>query len=193
MSDAIYPTLPGLTFDVTRSPEFKTVVNTAVSGRESRISQWSAPRWHYELIYEILRDSYGELEELAGFFLSRQGSFDDFLFADPDDAPVSDQLFGGGDGATTAFQVVRTYGGFVEPVRGLTSAPVVSVGGVVTADFTWTTDGLVTFASPPAAGALLRWSGPFLRRVRFDGDQMDLTKFMGRLWEAKSVKLVSVK
>ena len=198
MSDAIFPTLPGLTFSVTRRPEFKTVVNIAASGRESRIAQWSSPLWHYELIYSVLRDgavipALPELQALQGFYLARQGRFDTFLFLDPDDSIVAGQRFGTGDGSTTSYQLVRSNAGFIEPVNGIISPPAITISGSATTAFGWTTSGLITFASAPAAGAALVWSGTFYRRCRFETDDLAFEKFMAGLWVVKSLKMVTVK
>lgn len=194
MSDAIFPVTPGLTFPVKKSPEFSTIINTADGGGESRIAKWSAPKWHYELIYEFLRDgsAYLEQQQLLGFFLARQGKFDSFLFFDPTDNKVSNQVFGVGDGTTTQFQLVRNFGGaFVEPVRGITAAPTITEAGNATTAFTWVPSGLVTFTSAPAAGAVLAWSGVFFFRLRFDMDKADFEQFMSGLWEVKSLQLVT--
>lgn len=198
MSNALYPDLPGLTFSVKRSPEFKTIQTQAVSGKESRIALASAPLWHYELVYEFLRAdaAYAELQSLLGFYLQRQGCFDSFLFRDPDDGAVVGQGLGQGDGATTTFAVVRALGGFVEPV-------IVDVGRPVR----WTVDGVaapvtyddatapstLAFAAAPAAGAVIKGDFSYLFRLRFDEDQVDFEKFMAGLWEAKSIKLVSAR
>lgn len=196
MSDAIFPATPGLTWPVKKSPEFNTTVNTAQGGAESRIANWSAPKWHFELVYEFLRDAstLAELQTLRGFFLARQGQFDSFLFFDQNDNQVSNQLFGVGDGVTTQFQLVRNCDGqYVEPVKGITAAPSITVAGIATTAFTWSTLGMITFAAAPAAGAQLVWSGTFYFRVRFEMDRADFENFMSGFWEVKSLKLVTAK
>ena len=198
MSQAVYPTLPGLAYGVVKAPTFSTRVQTAVSGKELRAAFWQLPIWRYTLVYEFLRSSsaYTELQTLVGFFLARQGKFDSFLLNDPDDNAVTAQLFGTGDGVTTAFQLARAYGGFVEPVKDLNGTAQIYVAGVlktVTTDYTISATGLVTFVVAPANGAALTWTGSFFWRVRFDLDAIDFTKFMNLLWEAKTVKLIGVK
>lgn len=197
MSNALFPVLPGLSFSVKRSPEWKTIVNTAASGKESRIALWSAPRWNYELVYEFLRDNAtAELHTLLGFFLQRQGRFDSFLFQDPDDNTISGQSMGLGDGTTTSFAAVRMLGGFVEPVIiDLTQPATWFVGGVATA-VTYNdpaTPTAMTFAAAPAAGAAITGSFSYLFRLRFDMELVDFEKFMSGLWEVKSLKMVGVK
>jgi len=118
MSTAILPSLIGLGFDVVRTPVWDTTVQQAISGKETRIARQTYPRWQWELTYNVLRSgaAYGELQQLAGFFNLRQGMFDTFLYADADDNAVTVQAIGTGDGSTKTFQLIRTFGGFIEPV-----------------------------------------------------------------------------
>jgi hypothetical protein len=118
MSDAVFPTLPGLKWGSVKTPTWSTKVLTAVSGRETRGSFQSYPRWRFTLAYEFLRggNGFNELQDLVGFFNQRGGSFDNFLYRDPADYTVADQALGVGDSATAEFRFVRAQGGFVEPV-----------------------------------------------------------------------------
>jgi uncharacterized protein (TIGR02217 family) len=194
MSNAIFPTLPGLAWSVSKAPEFSTIVTTAANGTETRIALWSTPRWRFKLGYEMLRDNaLNELKTLAGFFLQRQGQFDSFLYLDPDDNAVTNGFLGTGDGTTTSFQCVRNFGGFAEPITNLSGNPTVFVNGVSATNWTVSSSGLITFATAPATGAVLTVSFAFYFRVRFATDNADFEKFMWQLWEMKSCELVSVK
>ena len=127
MSNAVFPALPGLSADFKRAPMFKTQVKETVSGREFRGQLMLSPRYTYEASFEFLRDlrqGYDELRTLLGFFNARGGAFDDWLFLDPDDSVAAAMPFGTGDGATTQFQLVRTLGGFTEPVFDFAGTPV---------------------------------------------------------------------
>jgi hypothetical protein len=59
-------------------------------------------------------------------------------------------------------------------------------------DYTVSSTGLVTFASPPSSGHFLSWSGNYYRRVRFDQDSMPLERIVSQMWKAGTIKLVSV-
>src|SRR6266853_1952480 len=87
---AIFPSLPGLAWSVTKAPRFATRIQRAVSGRE--------------------------LRTLAGFFLQQQGAFQQFLFDDPTDGTVTGQAIGTGDSSANVFQLVRSMGGCAEPM-----------------------------------------------------------------------------
>lgn len=118
MSDDVFPVLPGLKWGVIKAPMWATKVLPASSGREERGTFQSYPRWKFILGYEFLRggNGYAELQTLVGFFNQRLGSWDSFLYQDPNDYTVADQALGVGDGTTQEFRFVRALGGFVEPV-----------------------------------------------------------------------------
>jgi uncharacterized protein (TIGR02217 family) len=198
MSNAIFPVMPGLTWDITREPIWSTTVKTAVSGREYRTANWSYPHYHYKMVYSVLRQqgAYAEMAQLAGFFNARQGSYDSFLFTDPDDSSVTAQAIGVGDGSNRLFQLVRTFGGYVEPVFDTNSTPQIYDNGTLKAtpaDYSMNASGLVTFVAAPAAGHAITWTGSFYRRMRFDKDTLQFSQFMQKLWELKTLDLFSVK
>jgi uncharacterized protein (TIGR02217 family) len=195
MGNAVFPTFPGLTWNVTKTPQWSTRVQRVASGRELRASLFTRPLWGIKLSYEVLRaNGLQELQQLVGFFNARQGSFDSFLYADPDDSSVTQALFGTGDGSAKQFQLLRSFGGFSEPVVALQGVPTIFVNGAQSAGATADLNsGIVTFAAAPAAGAALTWSGSFYWRVRFAKDSIEFNQFMKQLWEAKTVELISVK
>lgn len=200
MSNLVLPVLPGMSFPVSKTPTWSTRIQTAASGRETRIGLWSYPRWKWGLQFEFLRNNvaagYDELWTLLGFYNRHLGPYDSWLFDDPDDDAVVDQSFGVGDGTMTQFQLVRTRGGFVEPVTDLNGAIVVKKAGVVqalTSQYTIGTTGIVTLAAPPASGAALTWTGSFYWRCRFLSDTIDAEKFVQRIWELKKLEFMSIK
>lgn len=190
MSNAVFPTLPGLIFPIKKRPNFSTDVQRSVSGREVAAAFMSYPIWDWELSFEILRETASEFQSLAGFFLARQGRYDSFLFNDASDNTAALQGFGTGNGATTAFQLARALGGFSEPVYDLNGAPSIYVAGTLKAagvDYTINSTGVVTFSTAPTAGQALTWSGAYYWRVRFAEDGSDFENFMVKLWSAGKV------
>ena len=196
MSNAVFPVLPGLSWSVVKTPKWSTRVQTAVSGREYRAAYFSLPRWSFKLSYEVLRaGALAELQQLVGFFNARQGIFDSFLYADPSDSAVTALQFGTGNGVTTAFQLVRTLGGNIEPVVALPAVPAVFANGVLQSSGVSVNlnTGLATFTTAPANGVVLTWTGSFYYRCRFLQDDIELENFMKDLWQAKKVEFISVK
>jgi uncharacterized protein (TIGR02217 family) len=176
---------------------WSTKIQRSASGRELRAAYYSAPLYKISLSYEVLRsNALQELQAMVGFFNARQGSFDSFLYLDPEDNAVTAQTFGVGTGGRTQFQLVRSLGGFVEPVLGpqLTGLGAVSIAlnGVVQTlglHYTLSVGGLVTFNAPPPSGHVLTWTGQFYYRVRFAQDSADFERFLHQLWALKKIEL----
>lgn len=136
MATAILPALQGLTFIVTKSPSFSTRKPRSVNGRTVRNALMQYPIWKFKFSYDYLPDkpvSVGEtdLKNLVGFFLQRQGSFDEWLYLDPDDNQTTSSVIATGDGVTLQWPLVRSFGGFYEPVGQYNSGP-----GAITVHYT---------------------------------------------------------
>jgi len=210
MSNALFPCLPGLTWDITYSPAFDNVEQRSKNGAVTVLMNDPYPQWSVELNYEFLRDSegrpsarnpknYPELKELLGFFLQRGGNADTFLI-DPElltdkPEPVAAHQIGTGDGATTVFYLMRDIGGFAmevqDPIPG--SVKISADGTPVTSGWTLGTKGDITFASAPAADAVITASFRWRLSVRFAQSSLEYKAFMFDLYEADSVKLIQDK
>jgi len=200
MSNAVFPSLPGLTFDIKRVPTHKTVVKESASGREYRGRLMpNGPRYTYTLGFDLLSDNGSWTDgfrTLLGFYNARSGAFDSFLFNDPDDNSVTNQSIGVGDGSTKSFQLVRTLGGASEPVYDTNSVPVIKDNGTTKTagtDYNISTTGLVTFTSAPVTGHSLTWTGTYYWRCRFGDDSLTFNQFMSKLWELKQCNLITLK
>jgi uncharacterized protein (TIGR02217 family) len=204
MSNATFPALPGLLWDIQKSPRWNSRVQQSVGGYETRIAFQSLPLWTWTLKFEFLRGSsaYAEFQQLAEFFNARQGSYDSFLYSDPSDNIVADtnsttrQTFGTGTGARTQWQLGRslTVGGLLEPIYNTNSTPKIYIDNVLKtagADYTISA-GLVTFSSAPANGAVLKWSGTYYWRVRFVADVANFSEFVQDYWELSELSFSSV-
>lgn len=206
MSTQVLPNFIGLGFDVVRTPIWSTAVQTNISGKETRIALQSSPRYQWELKYNFLRQgtfqagALTEFSQFLGFINTMQGSWDSFLFNDVDDNTAVNQAIGIGDGATAAFQLVRTFGNYVENILAPNAVTSVLLNGVVQAtnsySFTqWgsTTPGILTFVNPPAKNAVITANFTFYWPVRFLDDSMPFNKSMSTVWGMKSAKFISIK
>jgi uncharacterized protein (TIGR02217 family) len=198
MSNAVFPTLPGLTWPVVKRPVTSSIVQTTASGKELRATTQRRPLLEWGLQYEVLRTrtvlgvGYTEYEQLAGFFNARGGRRDSFLFNDLADNATTFSVFGEGDGVTTTFRLGRAIGGGVVQIGGVNTVTAVYIDGVATGAYT-ITGNEITFSSPPPACAELAWSGTYYFRVRFRDDALDFSNFMQYLWENRTVWLRQVK
>lgn len=204
MSTAIFPTLIGKGYQVVREPEWSNQLQVSASGKDTSIAYWSYPRWRWTIPYDILRsDSVNlELQNLAGFFNLRTGSFDTFLYTDPDDYAIVGQTIGTGDGATVAFQLIRTWGSFNEPILAPHAVSAVYIGSSAVSSSKWavtswgsTAPGVVTFTpgNAPSSGLAVKADFTYYFPVRFMEDIMSFDNFMNQMWSNKSVKFRSVK
>jgi hypothetical protein len=199
------PTLAGLGWSRHKKPGFNTRVAGHVSGREVRVALMAYPLYEFEAVYDGLT-SYSSpgggvtglgassLQNLMGFFLQLQGQFGTFLYTDPDDNAVTGQVFATGDGATTSFTLLRTLGGFLEPVGWVTTLANVYKNGVhQSSGFSLAPPNTLTFTSAPASGVTLAADFSYAFNCRFVDDQMDFEEFMSNIWKLGSMKFRSVK
>jgi hypothetical protein len=136
MSNAVFPTFPGLDWNVKRIPTFGTLAQAASNGMMVRIPRFLDPMWQFECSFEFLRDTCpnDEFNALLGFFLARQGGYDSFLLdlstltQNPADAFVEGQLLSL-DGNNCA-PLARSLGqsGNLEQIYELQGPPVVRDG-----------------------------------------------------------------
>jgi uncharacterized protein (TIGR02217 family) len=195
-----FPTLPGQGWSVKKTPVFSTRVANHVSGREVRAALYAHGLYQFELTFEGL-DSAGyypglqanSLQTLMGFYIAVQGQFLPFLYVDPTDSVVSAQVFGQGDGVTTTFALTRTIGSAAEIVSYVTGVTAVTVAGTPTTAYTLVTPNTIVFATPPAGGAALLWSGSYGFQARFTDDTNEFENFMAGAWMVSSLKFRSIR
>jgi uncharacterized protein (TIGR02217 family) len=197
-ADPFNSPLPGLAFSVHKRPNFKTNIDEAASGNEVRTALQQYPRWEFELTYEFLEDRSGaesSLKTILGFFLEMLGSWDTWLFKDPDDYLVTAGVCGTADGVTTQFPLCRTMGGFVEKVGQVDQANDINVylDAVLVdpADYTVTMPNLIVFDTAPAPGSITA-DFQFFYACRFLEDSQDYEKFIDKLWTLQSCSFKSV-
>lgn len=72
--------------------------------------------------------------------------------------------------------------------------PWITKGGVLVDPSAYAiNNGLVSFATAPASGVSLAWTGLFSFLCRFDDDSLDFEQFMQNLWRLESLKFRSVR
>lgn len=197
MGNAVFPILPGLRADRSAEPRFATRIQRSVSGAEARASMQAYPLVQFSLGYDVLRHGADiDLRALKGFFLARRGSFDSFLFTDEIDNTVTNQAIGTGDGATTQFQLVRTWGydansQITEPVMNVNAITNIKVAGTVTAAYTINSTGMLTFTTAPAAAQAITWTGTYYYRARFASDNLAFDRFLQDLYATKKVEIIA--
>lgn len=184
-------------------PERRTDVTTLASGREQRNARWSRSRRRYNAGYGV--KSIDDLAVVTAFFEERCGRLHSFLWRDGLDwqsgRPLTafDQPLGTGDGTTTIFQLVKTYGtGLDTQVRPITkpvaASVVVGVDGVEieTGFAVDALTGVVAFEVAPAEDAVLTAGFVFDVPVRFDTDRLEAVRTGFSAAEIPNIPLIEV-
>jgi len=169
-----------IAYGASGGPRFLTAITATQSGREQRVAQWQRSRGEWNVSTGIR--SRADIEAVLAFFYARRGRAHGFRFKDWTDFRAAGQRLGTGDGAKTAFQLVRRYnsGGVVHErriTRPVEATVVVyrdgmEVGTGLSIDHA---TGLVTFSTPPDPGVALTADYEFDVPTRFDTDAADLT------------------
>ncbi len=188
-------------------PERRTQIVELASGDEERNASWANSRRRYDAAYGIRRAD--DLAAVVAFFEARNGRLYGFRWKDwadfksclPSGTPAAtDQAIGTGDGATTAFQLVKSYVSGAQTWTRTITKPVagtvlVAIDGVeqTTGWSVDTTTGLITFTAAPATGAVITAGFEFDVPVRFDTDTLDVTLDIERLGSITSIPLIEVR
>jgi hypothetical protein len=191
--------MPGLAFSVHKRPKFATLKRVAASGVSARTAVRQYPIWEFEFTYEFISDdrSLGtsSLQNWIGFFLSRQGAFDTFLWKDPDDYNVTGGLMGTGDGVTTQFYFKRPLGGYLEKVGQVDNGNTINIyknGVLQGSGYTLTLPNSIVFATAPANGVAITADFQFFYNGTFQEDTADYEKWANQLWLEQTVILETV-
>jgi uncharacterized protein (TIGR02217 family) len=199
--DVLFPIEIGQEASV--APNFSTNIVTSASGYEARNVNWSQARLKFDAGPGVRGEA--ELQTLLSFFRARRGSAVGFRFRDPFDnssngmsgsPTATDQAIGTGDGVTDRFSLVKSYGSgeqrrITRPVSG--SVRVAVAGSEMATGWTLEGNGVVQFASAPAAGASITAGYLFDVPVRFAEDRIEVNRATFLAGEAPSVPLVEVR
>lgn len=187
-------------------PERRVDIVALASGREVRNTPWAHGRRRYDIGGAVR--TLDDLHTLTAFFEARRGKLHGFRFRDPFDckscapsltpSPI-DQVIGTGDGATTTFQLVKSYGGddavYARPIaKPVTGSVAIAVDSVLQSSGVSTdlTTGVVTFASAPASAAVISAGFSFDTPVRFDVEALDVSMDAFGAGRALSVRLIEI-
>jgi uncharacterized protein (TIGR02217 family) len=203
-----FPTLPGLSFPVKKSPSFSTIEHLSIQGGSTTQQPQPYAKYKYELPFEFLRadNVTQEIQTLMSFYQACGGKATPFHFNDPDDNAVIGQSLGIGDGVTTDFAFLRTMVGVVDPVQDVIAAGLnvynnavlqaTPAAYAILASSQYATNYGVRFVAAPGVGQVITADFSFNWLCRFDDDVMEFSKFgylnSFGLWESKAVKFSSV-
>jgi uncharacterized protein (TIGR02217 family) len=200
-----FPT--AIAFGASGGPERRTDIVSLASGHEERNSRWADSRRRYNAGYGVR--TLDDLHAVVAFFEERRGRLYGFRWKDRVDfqscAPAgavaaADQVIGEGDGDTTTFQLVKTYGAELAPFVRAIRKPV--AGSVMVAldgapvDDGWSVDvstGMVTFDVAPAPATMITAGFQFDVPVRFDTDTLEINLTNFAAGDIPSIPLVEIR
>ncbi|WP_460273370.1 phage distal tail protein, Rcc01695 family [Celeribacter sp. ULVN23_4] len=198
-----------LSFGSIGGPERRTDVVTLANGFEERNTPWAHSRRRYDA--GLGMRSLDDIEVLIAFFEARQGQLYGFRWKDWSDYKTSkpseatgfaDQVIGEGDGATTVFQLSKTYRSgdvaYLRPIKKpVFSTVLIGVGGQQAFEAVdWEVDtatGEITFGTPPTGGAEITAGFEFDVPVRFDTDLITTSVSSFQAGEVPNVPVVEVR
>jgi hypothetical protein len=222
LGNEVWPSLPGLHWELKVKDEFFNLVSKAAApGYETRISLGPDPLLHLELSYDFLREpgspdnslpagADDELQILRGFFRARQGDFDSFLIdlgaitGNPAESSVAGQPLTP-DASAIAPLIVSWSGGYNENIYELQGTPQLYMSGqpmVAGTDYTIqgpgyadagvTYPGLVAVIIKAITGPITADIGWYYR-VRFEQGMQEFDKFLALLYSAQQIQLVTTR
>jgi uncharacterized protein (TIGR02217 family) len=188
-------------------PERRTDVIDLADGREARNTAYYGSRRRWEVGSAVR--SLDDLSEIIAFFEARRGRLFGFRFRDPADHKSSkpsqtptpeDQLIGTGDGQERTFQLSKTYSDHAGSFTRVITRPVegsvrVSISGQESPSDSFIVDtqtGLITLATAPPDGAIVRAGFVFDTPARFDTDRLDVSIDAFEAGRIVSIGLVEV-
>ena len=183
-------------------PERLTHIVSLASGHEQRSTPWAQSRRHYDAGYGVR--SINDIHAVIAFFEARMGRLIGFRWKDwtdyrsspPSTEPTPlDQRIGIGDGETTRFALIKSYGDaparpITKPVEGTIR---LAINGTETTATLDSATGLIEFAAPPVPGAEITAGFEFDTPVRFDTDRLDIDLAGFEAGAIPSIPLVEVR
>lgn len=184
-------------------PRWPSTFVTLKSGVEKRNTPWAEPIHEYNIGYAI--QDIDTAFDIIDFFESRSGTLYGFRFKDwsdykscaPQETPTdTDVTIGVGDGSTTTFQLVKTYGTherkITKPVSGtvVISLDDVSTGSGWSVD---TTTGIVTFDTAPTSSVVVKAGFEFDVPVKFVTDSIEIVVEDSYIASIPDIKLMEIR
>jgi len=190
--DVLFPEQYG--FDSNAGPSWKVEIVETANKREKRNLVYQDGRRIYNLSYTSRTKAV--MEEINAFHSVMHGPWKSFRFWDFTDHELNNEVVAVGDGATTEFQVIKTYtagaASHERTINKIVSGLVVTVNDIVTAHSIDLLTGIITFGSAPADGAVIKVTGEFHVAVRFVEDRLTWNADAPNLFTPESLTLIEV-
>ncbi len=176
--------------------QYLTVVSESEAGKEQRYQKWLRPKRTFRVTLRARNAS--QTDDIWRFYTRHKGSFDSFLFQNPNENPVTAETVGSGDGVGSVFYLGKKVDAATGDLIVVAGSEAVTRSVRGTGDYlsftAYTIDnnlGQITTNSVLPSGDVLRAGYRFHYRVRFREDSLTREAFATELWNHGS-ELVEV-
>src|ERR1039458_7543927 len=195
---------------VVREDEWDYVQERMASGKVVTYSSWTWPIHHWTIDFNFLYDnpdnifnlnSDTDLRMLRGLFNQMGAGLSPFYFEDPVDRTTENETLGVSDGTKAAFQLIRTIGGFVEPMQ----SPAALVAGhpkpriwhngalVAPSAYAVSGNGFAVFTPILSGGFPITAAFDYFFLAQFEDKKLGFEEFLHQIHQTKQLKIQSIK
>lgn len=166
-----FPDIRRFAWSSSKKQEWNTTIQKSASGRVRTMTNQLYPSWTISASYNAITDA--EANTLLGFVAQVKGSFEPFLWLDPEDYKAEGIRLA--EVSAGKYQAVIQIGEHAEPAEYIDDVTVY-VDGVEQAASAYTvSDGMITLKTPLSSGVLTA-DYTYYWKVIFDEDGLTVTK-----------------
>lgn len=177
-----FPNIKRFSWNSTKEQKWNTTVQESASGKVRTMTNQLYPKWIISAELPAITDA--EANELQGFVALLKGSYEPFLWLDPEDNKVVGQRLVPTNGY---YQCVMAMGSYAEPAEYIEDLHVY-INGVEADVGTYTVDkGAITFDVAPDASDIVTADYTYYWKVMLSDDGLTVTKVF------KDINKVSLK
>ena len=188
----IFPQVAGLNWGCTKKQKWQTYTQKSASRKIKSMSNCSLPIWNLTAVYNKSADV--DIDTVIGFVIRMSGALKTFLWYDDRDNTCTGVVIGTGSGvAGQQVELLRKWGTqALEPVKDVKQGTLkIYADGVLITGYT-NDDGIITFTTPVASGAVISWSGQYYWRVRIVDDGMSYKDIWFDCYELGKIEMETV-
>lgn len=165
-----FPDIRRFAWESTKAQKWETTSQRSASGRMRTLTSQLYPNWTITASYNALTDE--EARQLQGFAASVKGSFEPFLWLDPEDYQEKGHPLVMLD--DTRYQATMKQGEHAEPVEYIENVTVY-IDGIKQNSSNYTVDGgIIRFKTTPAGTVTADYT--YYWQVHFANDELEIEK-----------------
>lgn len=177
-----FPNIRRFSWDSTKQEKWSTTIQKSASGKVRTLTNQLYPEWSITASLPAITDA--EARELLGFVALLKGSYEPFLWLDPEDYQAKGQQLVPTNGY---YQCVMAMGSYAEPAEYVEDLHVY-INGEEADVGTYTVErGAITFAVAPSADDIVTADYTYYWKVMLEDDGLTVTKIF------KDINKVSLK